>query len=57
MSMRRWHQAVDALNLKDKAKKWIDGLDFSVAVPSAYWVERTEDMPSELDTIPIFSEM
>ncbi|ETO60582.1 hypothetical protein F444_21246 [Phytophthora nicotianae P1976] len=56
MSMRRWHQAVDALNLIDKAKKWIDELDFLVAVPPAYRVERTEDMSSKLDTIPSFSE-
>ncbi|KAF1782153.1 hypothetical protein GQ600_20363 [Phytophthora cactorum] len=29
MSMRRWHQAIDALNRLDRTKKWIAELDFS----------------------------
>ncbi|GMF59713.1 unnamed protein product [Phytophthora fragariaefolia] len=54
--MERWHKAVGALKVIDKAQTWVASIDLSMDVPPAYQVDEDAELPAKLNAIPILSE-
>lgn len=54
-AMTMWHKAMKRITIIDKAVSWVDTIDVTVSLPSAYQLEYNTDIIAKMKAIPLLS--